>query len=73
MAQSAGNPTASAEPTTASGKMQDQSTAQQVIEMFRALNNLLVTDDAAAIEVRRRSRTPGGCESKPTQRIPVSK
>src|SRR5262249_16194885 len=34
----------------ASRKMQDQYTAQQVIEMFRALNNLPVTDDAAAIE-----------------------
>src|SRR5207244_1556568 len=50
MAQSADNPTTSAQPIAASRKMQDQYTAQQVIEMFRTLNNLLVTDDAAAIE-----------------------
>lgn len=50
MTQSTGHLTTSTQPTVVSGKMQEQYTAQQVIEMFRALNNLLVTDDATAIE-----------------------
>src|SRR5438874_6191611 len=50
MAESVGNLTPSARPTATSGRLQDQYTAQQVIEMFRALDNLLVTDDAATIE-----------------------
>src|SRR5919198_2879451 len=50
MAESTGNATPSAKPTAASGRLQDQYTAQQVIEMFRALDNLPVTDDAATIE-----------------------
>jgi hypothetical protein len=49
MAASASNPSSSARASTASGRGQEQYTAQQVMEMFGALN-LPVTDDIRAIE-----------------------
>ncbi|MBI3248839.1 MAG: hypothetical protein HYZ50_20240 [Deltaproteobacteria bacterium] len=57
MAASASNPTAAAKPASTSITGVEQYTAQQVIDMFAALN-LLVTDDGNAIESEANKQRP---------------